>query len=71
MGARTPRQNTDYRLETVDNEILLYHPVKTKTLYLNETVALIWRRGRRKSFERRDLRIARRGLSRRIRDDRR
>ena len=26
----------------MDSEILLYHPVKTKTFYLNETASLIW-----------------------------
>ena len=43
MSSRTPRPVQDYRLETVDNEVLLYHPVKTTTLYLNETAALVWR----------------------------
>jgi hypothetical protein len=37
-----PRPKPDYRLERLDNEILLYHPAKTTVLYLNETASLIW-----------------------------
>src|SRR5262245_48222751 len=38
-----PRPKADYRLESLDNEILLYHPASTRVLYLNETASLIWR----------------------------
>lgn len=38
-----PRPNPDYRLEELDNELLLYHPAATKTVYLNETASLVWR----------------------------
>ena len=37
-----PRQKTDYRLEQLDDELLLYHPVETGILYLNPTASLIW-----------------------------
>ena len=37
-----PRRRPDYRLERLDNEILLYHPAKTKALHLNETASIIW-----------------------------
>ena len=32
----------DYFLERIDNEITVYHPSLTTSLYLNETGALIW-----------------------------
>lgn len=32
----------DYFLEKIDNEITVYHPSLTTSLYLNETGALIW-----------------------------
>ena len=37
-----PRRKPDYRLEAIDNELLLYHPAETKILYCNETASLIW-----------------------------
>ena len=37
-----PRQRADYRLEQLDDELLLYHPNETKILYLNPTASLIW-----------------------------
>jgi coenzyme PQQ biosynthesis protein PqqD len=37
-----PKQKSDFQLEQMDNEILLYHPGQTKTIYLNETASLIW-----------------------------
>jgi hypothetical protein len=37
-----PRRRPDFRLEEVDNEILLYHPGQTKVLYCNQTAALVW-----------------------------
>lgn len=43
MAARRPKQADDFRLETLDNEVLLYHPLRTETIYLNESAALIWR----------------------------
>ena len=37
-----PRKKPDYHVETLDNEILLYLPVNTKALHLNEAASLIW-----------------------------
>ena len=33
----------DYHLEEMDGEYLLYHPVKTQAMHLNETASLVWR----------------------------
>lgn len=43
MADKKPRQKPDYLLETVDSDIVLYHPGRNKALYLNETASLIWR----------------------------
>lgn len=32
----------DYLLEKIDNEITVYHPSLTTSIYLNETGAMIW-----------------------------
>ncbi|MCI5220966.1 MAG: PqqD family protein [Candidatus Electrothrix sp. LOE2] len=32
----------DYLLERIDNEVTVYHPTFTTSLYLNETGGLIW-----------------------------
>lgn len=32
----------DYLLERIDNEVAVYHPTLTTSLYLNETGGLIW-----------------------------
>lgn len=37
-----PSPNTEFSLEEIDDELLLYHPAKTKAVYLNETAALVW-----------------------------
>lgn len=37
-----PRRRTDYRLEQIDGELLLFHPNQTKILYFNQTASLIW-----------------------------
>ncbi len=52
-----PKHISDYRLEGFEGELLLYHPVKTQAVYLNETAALIWRLcdGRRSVEEIRSL----------------
>jgi hypothetical protein len=42
-SANKPRRKPDYRLEMIDNELLLFHPAETKILYCNETASLIWR----------------------------
>jgi len=37
-----PRQNDGYMLEELDGELLLYHLDQTKTVYLNNTAAVVW-----------------------------
>ncbi len=37
-----PHRKPDYRLEVIDNELLLFHPTETKILYCNESASLIW-----------------------------
>ena len=39
---RRLRRKTDYRLEAMDGELLLYHPGETKALYCNQTASLVW-----------------------------
>jgi hypothetical protein len=41
-SARIPRQISSFRLERLDDDLLLYHPGLTKTVHLNETASLIW-----------------------------
>jgi len=37
-----PKQKSDYHLEMMDGELLLYHLSETRILYFNETASLIW-----------------------------
>lgn len=37
-----PVPSTEFSLEQLDNELLLYHPAKTLTVYMNETASLVW-----------------------------
>jgi hypothetical protein len=37
-----PRQKPDFKLEKMDDDLLLYHPDENKIFYCNETAALIW-----------------------------
>jgi len=37
-----PRRKSDYRLEEIDGELLLYHPGRTEILYCNPTASAIW-----------------------------
>jgi hypothetical protein len=37
-----PFRVPEYRLEQVDNEMLLFNPAKTNILYCNETASLVW-----------------------------
>ncbi|HHD56534.1 MAG TPA: PqqD family protein [Desulfobulbaceae bacterium] len=37
-----PRQNEGYMLEELDGELLLYHLDQTKTVYLNNSAAIVW-----------------------------
>ena len=39
---KIPTRNPGYRMETVDNDVMLFHPGKTQIHYLNPTAALIW-----------------------------
>ena len=38
-----PLPVNEFTLEELDNELLLYHPTKTTTVYMNETASIIWR----------------------------
>ena len=37
-----PRRVSGYLMETMDNELLLYHPAETQVMYCNQTASLIW-----------------------------
>lgn len=37
-----PHPNFEFNLEEIDNELLLYHPARTRAVYLNQTAALVW-----------------------------
>ncbi len=37
-----PRRKPDYRLEQVENELLLYHPGQTTIIYCNPSASLVW-----------------------------
>jgi len=41
-ASKRPQRKPDYRLELIDDELLLYHPGETKILYCNQTASLIW-----------------------------
>ncbi len=40
--AQCPRHNEGYMLEELDGELLLYHLDQTKTVYLNNSAAIVW-----------------------------
>ncbi len=42
MEDKKPLRNQDFRLEKMDDELLLFNPQTNNILYLNETAALIW-----------------------------
>ena len=42
MNDCIPQQKTDYHLEQLDGELLLYHPNQTVIMYCNPTASLIW-----------------------------
>ncbi|MBN1148030.1 MAG: PqqD family protein [Anaerolineales bacterium] len=42
QGKNIPKRKDDYRLEQLDDELLLYHPSDTKILYLNQSASLVW-----------------------------
>lgn len=37
-----PRQTTDYRMEFIDGELLLFHPGQTRLIACNLIASLIW-----------------------------
>ena len=37
-----PRRKSDYRLEELDGELLIYHPTESNVVYCNQTASLIW-----------------------------
>ena len=37
-----PQQVSGFKIEIFDDEVLLYHQVKTRAIYLNKTAAVIW-----------------------------
>jgi hypothetical protein len=37
-----PVRKPDYRLEQLDDELLLYHPSENQIVYLNQTASLVW-----------------------------
>ncbi len=37
-----PTRESDFTLEQLDGELLLYHPTETTILYLNQTASMIW-----------------------------
>ncbi|RMF04853.1 MAG: PqqD family protein [Chloroflexi bacterium] len=37
-----PQQKPGYRLEALDDELLLYHPGRTAIIYCNATASLVW-----------------------------
>jgi hypothetical protein len=41
-GSKKPLRRPDYRLEAIDNELLLFHPAQSQILYCNETASMIW-----------------------------
>jgi len=42
LEGKNPLRDQDFRLEKMDNELLLFNPKTTKVVYLNETASLIW-----------------------------
>lgn len=42
MASRKPLRQPDYRLETIDDELLLFHPAETQVLYCNQSASVIW-----------------------------
>jgi coenzyme PQQ biosynthesis protein PqqD len=39
---QTPQRRAGYRLEAIEDEVLLFHPGQTRILYCNQTASLIW-----------------------------
>lgn len=41
--SKRPVQNPAFRLQTVNNEYMLYNATEESALYINETAAIIWK----------------------------
>jgi Coenzyme PQQ synthesis protein D (PqqD) len=39
---RRPNRTDGYKLEALDDELLLYHPAQARAIYMNETATVIW-----------------------------
>ncbi len=39
---KIPVRVSDFLLERIDENVLLYHPGLTKTIHLNQTAAIVW-----------------------------
>jgi hypothetical protein len=37
-----PKRSSDFRLEEIDGELLLFHPGTAKMIYCNQTASVIW-----------------------------
>jgi hypothetical protein len=42
MFSPKPQRKSDFRLELIDGELLLFHPGQAKIFYCNQTASLIW-----------------------------
>jgi hypothetical protein len=42
LPSSKPRRQADYRLEMLDNELLIFHPSQATICYCNETASLVW-----------------------------
>ena len=42
MAEAIPIPAPDVKVETIEGEVLLYHPRNTRAIYLNATAAVIW-----------------------------
>jgi hypothetical protein len=42
MEKKKPLRKPEFRLERMDKELLLFNPVSTRILYLNEQASVIW-----------------------------
>ena len=42
VASDVPVSSSEFTLEQLDDELLLYHPTKTLTVYMNETASLVW-----------------------------
>ena len=43
IAQKKPKTLADFQLEEIDDEVLLYSPKATRSIYLNPSASLIWR----------------------------